>query len=134
MRPRTLLVLASAVLAVACNVAALDDIALDGSLTASPLNATVGQEVTVTIEAEGTRLLSFLIDYSDGTDPDFISVAGSREARWTRVHTFEAAGSYEIVGRIDEFSDTLTRVVTVTITDAGARPAVLPAPIAEPAR
>jgi hypothetical protein len=131
MRLIRMLVLVPALIAAACDVGGLEEIDLAGDMTASPLNATVGQEVTVTIEAEGTRLLSFLIDYDDGSDQDFLSIAGAREARWTRVHTFAAAGTYEIVGRIDEIADTLTRVVTVTITDAGAGGRAAPSPFVE---
>ena len=127
MRFRTLAVL-GVVTGLGCNLTSLEEVALSGNLTAEPTSATVGQEVTVTIEANGTRLLSFLIDYDDGTEPDFLSVAGSRQARGSRVHTFEAPGTYEIVGRIDEFSDTLTRVVTVNVVEAGAATRIITVP------
>lgn len=131
---RSIGTLAIAAALTGCDIAGLDDIALDGSLTASPVSASVGQQVEVTLEAEGTRLLSLFIDYDDGSDPDFLNVAGSRSARWTRTHTFDSAGTYEIFGRVDEVTDTLTRTVTVTVTDPAPRPARIPAPFAEVAR
>lgn len=123
MRRTTKLLLTTVLFAaVGCSISELEDLDLSGDITASPLTATVGQEVSFTIEAQGTRLLSFLVDYGDGTEPNFLSIAGSREARWTSVHTFEQAGTFEVVGRIDEISDTLSRTVVVTITAPAARP------------
>lgn len=124
MRRMTKLLLTTVLLtAPACGISDVDELDLSGDITASPLTATVGQEVSVTIEARGTRLLSFLVDYDDGTEPTFLSIAGSREARWTSVHAFEEPGTYEVVGRIDEISDTLSRMVVVTITGPAAQPA-----------
>ncbi len=104
----------------------LEPLDLDGSLTVNPATARVNQEVTVVLEAEGTRLLGLRIDYGDGTEPEFLGVAGARTARWTRTHAFAQAGTYTVRGRIEESSDTLSRTATVTVTAAAS--STMPSP------
>lgn len=118
MRPiRRLFIVAAIASGAACG-SPLEPLVLDGTLTANPSTATVNQEVTVVLEAQGTRLLSLRIDYDDGSEPEFLSIAGARSARWTRTHAFDTPGTYTISGRVDEATDTLTATATVTVNAA----------------
>jgi hypothetical protein len=99
----------------ACTGTDFNDIEFVGTMTVTPLQTQVGGEVTVTLDAEGPRLLSFLVDYGDGSTPDFRGVAGSQTARSTTTHVYEEAGVFEVTGRIDEISDTIVRMAMVTV-------------------
>lgn len=99
----------------ACSPTSFEDIEFTGTMTVTPLQATVGDTITVVLEAEGPRLLSFHVDYGDESNPDFRSVAGSQTARSTTTHVYTEPGTFEIIGRIDELADTIVRMASVTI-------------------
>lgn len=124
MRRRTVLFAALLMGVPACGPSSLEPIDLDGSFVVNPATATVGQPVTAVLEAQGTQLLSLRIqwgDESDDQDGDFLSIAGTREARWTREHEYTEPGTYTITGSIHETNDTLQFTQTVTVNPvAGA--------------
>jgi hypothetical protein len=110
---------------VACGPSSLEPLPLDGSLTASPNPADAGEEVQFTVNAQGTQLLSLELDYGDGDD-DLQSVVGSRTARWTQPHAFDAPGQYTVTARINERTDTTSRTVTMTINPAASATVRIP--------
>lgn len=116
---RFLTTIFAGLLLAACSATDIDDIEFSGTMTVTPLQVTVGDTVSVVLEAEGPRLLSFLVDWGDESS-DFLSVAGSQTARWTAKSTYAEPGTYEITGRIDELADTIVRMATVSVTAAAA--------------
>jgi hypothetical protein len=88
--------------------------------------AAVNQEVQFTINAQGSNLLSLVLNYGDGTNDDLQSIVGSRTARWVNPHTFVTAGQYTVTATINELSDTTSRTITMTVNPVAGTSTSIP--------
>jgi len=87
-------------------------------LTASSTGASVGQEMEFTFAARGTSLTGVILTYGDGV-ADSVLTSGAQTAGARVPHAFSDAGSYVVVGTVqDAVLGTASDEVTVQITAA----------------
>lgn len=102
---------------VACGPSSLEPLDLILTLEASPTTVTVGQEVTFTMDVQGTQLLGLRMSYGDGPESfDVRSIVGARTARWTNLHAYEEPGTYIARAEVEELGGGTSQQVTITVT------------------
>jgi len=90
---------------------------LDLVITPSATSAAVGTEVRFDYEVRGTFLNGVIFDYGDGSPLDSVPTSGAQSARGQRRHTFDAAGQFQVTGRVEDASQgSLSRTVAIEIT------------------
>ena len=90
---------------------------LDLVITPSATSAAVGTEIQFDYVVQGTFLSGVIFDYGDDSPLDSIPTSGAQSARGRRLHTFTAAGQYQVTGTVEDSSQgSLSRSVTIEIT------------------
>ena len=71
---------------------------LNVTITATPMSAAVGQEITFVVDAQGNDLLQVGAFFGDGST-ESVDTGGATTARITLAHAYTAAGTYDVIGR-----------------------------------
>lgn len=115
-------VLARAVLLAVLAAAGCRDVTFEGggpltvTLTADKTSVAAGGAVTFTYDVVGSSLVTFTLDYGDGSSSS-LNPAGAQTASGHFTHTFAAPGSYKAVATAeDNAQGTKSAEVTVEVT------------------
>jgi PKD repeat protein len=112
MRTATAMILSVAVAACLDDVTGTRPLTLD--LDADVSTTTVGEEVTFTFAATGTRLTSVTLDFGDG-NAETKPYTGIVEVNDFAVHTYGAADTYTVVGRAIASQGAIEDTLTITV-------------------
>jgi PKD repeat protein len=117
-RKRAMRTAAAMILSVAA-AACLEDVTgtrpLTLDLDADVSTTTVGEEVTFTFAATGTRLTSVTLDFGDGGAETKAYAGGAVEVNDFAVHAYESAGTYDVVGRALDSQGAVEDTLTITV-------------------
>jgi len=112
--------LAAAALVSLATAACLDDITATRPLTlsveASAATALVGEEITFTAIATGTRLVRITFDFGDGSEATEKTYPGFVEITDFAVHAYDVAGTYVITVEAVANQGTIMDEVTVVVS------------------
>ena len=93
------------------------------TLDADRTSAPVGVEIEFHFEATGTYLNGVILEYGDGAS-DSIVMNGAQTASGRRKHAYDDAGTYQVIGTLEDASEgprTATLSVEITAPAAYAR-------------
>jgi hypothetical protein len=89
------MLIASALVLLACGDITLDPLPLDVSIEASRLTAAPGDTILFVVRAQGGNLLGIAIDFGDGSTDEF-GTSGARTARVMFRHAYLTTGSFQV--------------------------------------
>lgn len=108
-----------ALLMVSAGACADSLVEVGGELTlelSGPSSAALSDSVAVSYEARGRSLLGMVVSYGDGT-VDSVFFVGSQSAGGRVAHLYDEAGSYTIVGEVqDGIEGSTTAQIVVQVT------------------
>lgn len=101
---RFALVLMLALAVTGCD--AITDVARELSLNLSTdrQNIRAGEQFRLQYEATGSSLVQIVIDPGDGSEATSLPLTGAQTAEGSISHTYDEAGTYEVVGQVREFN------------------------------
>jgi PKD repeat protein len=98
--------LLAVLLVLGCTNLDIEQLPTEVTLTLDRTSASVGEEFTISWEAQGDFLARVILDFGDGTPPDITSsITGAQRASADRTHTYATAGSYTVTATVEEVRD-----------------------------
>ena len=97
--------LLAVLLLLGCTNLDIEQLPTDVTLTLGSTSGAVGEEITISWEAQGDFLARVILDFGDGTPSDTTSITGAQRAGADRTHAYATAGSYTVTATVEEVRD-----------------------------
>jgi len=88
---------------------------LSFNFTADPTSASVGQTVTFSYAATGTRIQGVIVEYGDGSADSVFTPGTVVEVEGVLEHAYEITGTFQAVGRLETTQTFLADTVTIQV-------------------